>query len=687
MTRSAPMQTNFTAGEFSPLMGGHINLEKYPDSCSLLQNMIPLKQGPVTRRGGTIFVKEVKDSADPTALVPFQFSTQQAYMLEFGDAYIRVYKDRAYIHEFVSPYAASSLFRTGKEAGQRNFQYVQSADVLYVVHADYAPRAITRTGDTAWTVTTMELNDGPYLDENASTTTLTLSDTTGSVTVTASAVTGINGGSGFLTTDVGRVIRWHDGSNWTWMQITAVGTTTSVTATIKGANAGGTTATVRWRLGAFSATTGWPTVITFYQDRVFLAGCAAYPDFYALTATGGYSPTRFSFAPSDADGTVTDDAGITGFLQSGQVSTIQWARTDKSTLVIGTAEQEFALEPGTTDDVLTPTSAKAGAISSTGGAYIQALQADTGALFVQRARRKLFDVAYSYEQDRLVPIDRTLLAEHITRGSIAGLAFQQEPINVVWARLADGGLRGMTYYPSQNLFPWARFVLGGADVKVKDLAVIPAPDGSHDDLWLIVERTIDGDTVQYVEYMSRFYEDDMAKADAVCMDCALVYDGVETDTVTGLAHLEGEEVQLFVDGNTHPPVTVESGAITLAQGRTGSTIAVGLQNKWAFLSSRIEAGARDGVAQGKIKRLSGLAVRILNGLGLRYGPSADALTEETFNAGAGYDESTPLFSGDKIFRSWPGGYETDGRVYLEHDGPLPMTILALMPDITTYDRG
>lgn len=690
MTKAAPMQTSFNAGEFSPFLEGHINLEKWADSGLLVQNLIPLKQGPLMRRGGTKFIKEVKTSADNTVLIPFQFNVEQSYIIEAGDSYFRFYKDNANItsggspYEITSPYSPSDLMDSNY---LNKFQTAQSADVLYMVHGDYETRAIARTADTSWSITAMEFVDGPFLPENDTATTLTLSGTTGSVTVTASAVTGINNDTGFQTTDVGRLIRFKDpANNWTWLEITARSSTTVVTATIKGANASAGTATTSWRLGVYSETTGYPTVITFFQDRVFLAGAASYPDRWDMTKTGGYSATQFQFAPSDADGTVTDDAAINGTLQSGRVNSIQWANADNRGLIVGTAGREWLISPSASNEVLTPSNAKADPVSSIGSAYIQPIAIESGTVFMQRARRRMHDVVYSFDRDQLKPRDVTVASEHITSTGVSQMVYQQEPINNIWMRRTDGLLIGMTYYPDEAVFAAHRHVVGGTDVKVRSIAVIPSADESRDELWMIVERTIDGSTVKYIEYMTRYYESDIDREDIFHVDSGLTYDGSATATITGLDHLEGETVKVIVDGNSHPDLTVASGSITLANDITGSVVQIGLSNTWAFKSQRIEAGARDGVAQGKKKRITGIVVRLLNTLGLYYGPDSSNTNEYDFEQGQAYDTATSLYTGDTDYLKGDWSYERDGFIYLSHDGAFPACILAIMPQVTTYDR-
>lgn len=761
MVRASPMQTNFTGGELSPLLRGHINLDKYAESCRTLQNMVVLKQGPVTRRGGTIFTKEVGD----VQIVPFEYSTEQAYLVEVGDLYMRFIKNRAPIkltaqnitnitqaspavvtysgtdtyangdevyisgvagmtevngryfivasvnagantfeltdvlgngidstsytayssggtveevYTITSPYPEASL--TNSETGLRGFQTGQSADVIYFAHGSYKPYALTRSADTSWTMTAITFNDGPYLDTNVTTTTLTLSGTTGSVTVTASAITGINNDTGFQTTDVGRLIRWKDpANNWTWLEITARASTTSITATIRGANASAGTATVNWRLGAYSDTTGWPSVVGFHQNRLLLASSTTYPDRYDLSRSGGYSPTTFYYAPSAANGTVADDDAIYNTLPSGEVNNIQWAHSDERGLILGTTAKEWIIRPSDTGGKLTPSNQEAVPLSSVGSAYIAPISADAGVLFAQRARRRVHDMVYSLESDRLKPRDLNTLADHITVGGITRAVYQQEPLNTVWT-ICGGDLVGMTYYPDQKIYGWHPHDLNAT---ILDVAVIPSPDGDRDELWLLVEYG----SRNFICYMTRFYEDDMVAEEYIAMDYAVSYSGVATDTVTGLWHLEGETVKVMVDGRAHPDLVVSGGQVTLANNRTGEVINVGIGNTWIVETQDFEAGAQDGVAHGKTRRITGFKARVLNTLGLYYGADATTYDEYDFNQGQAYDESTALYSGNTDFLRFPSGYNDEAILYLWHDGVFPATICALMPDIVTYDRG
>jgi len=151
MARVHPFQSNFTAGELSPRLEGQIDFKKYFNGCSELTNMIVYPHGGATRRGGMYFVSEVKTSSKEVRLIPFEFNVTQSYVLEFGDQYIRFYKDNGQIQSGGSAYEIASPYL---EAELTELHFAQSADVMYICHSNHAPRKLSRTGHTSWTLTT-----------------------------------------------------------------------------------------------------------------------------------------------------------------------------------------------------------------------------------------------------------------------------------------------------------------------------------------------------------------------------------------------------------------------------------------------------------------------------------------------------------------------------------------------------
>lgn len=584
----------------------------------------------------------------------------------------------AEIYEIASPYIEADLFE---------LKFTQSADVLYITHPSYAPRKLTRTGHTSWTLSEIDFLDGPYLNTNTTATTLTLGGTTGSVSVTASAATGINGGSGFLTTDVGRLIRWKDpANNWTWLEITARTNATLVTATIRGPDASATTATVNWRMGVWSDTTGYPAAVTFFEDRLFFGGSTSYPQRIDGSKSGDYE----NFAPTAAGGTVADDNAVAFTLNSNDVNVIRWMLDDEKGLLIGTVGGEWIVRPSTQSEALSPTNITAKQSTTYGSANLPAIKAGKASLFVQRAGRKLRELAYVFEADGFRAPDMTVLSEHITRGGIVDMAYQKEPQSLMWLVRADGVLVSFTYEREQDVLGWGRHVMGGefgsGDAVVESVACIPSSDGSRDDLFLVVKRTINSGTKRYIEYVSRLWGEEIDQEDALFLDSNLTYDGAATTTITGLWHLEGQEVSVLVDGATHPNKTVSNGKITL--DREGQVVQVGLGYNSDGQMLRIEAGAADGTAQGKLQRNHRVIVRVWETLGVKLGYefSDTTMYRPPMRSSADpVDTAVPLFTGD-VEMQWEGNYLTENYVCWRFDQPLPGTILAVMPQMHTQDR-
>ena len=632
-TKATPRQSNFNGGEISEVMFGRPDVDKYQTGLKTCLNFIPLLQGPVERRPGTVFIKEVKTSSLSTRVVRFEFSTTQAYILEFGNLYVRFYKDNAAIlgstttisgatkanpcvvTDTSHPYTNgqeifitavvgmtelndkyykvknvgantyeltdindtninSTAFTTYSSAGTSaltielvttyatadlfQLKFTQSADVLYVAHPSYPPRKISRTSDTAWTITSITFSDGPYLNTNTTTTTLTLGGTTGSVSVTASATTGINGGDGFQTTDIGRLIRWKDpANNWTFLTITAHTSTTIVTATIDGPDASAATATVNWRLGVWSATTGYPAVVTFHQNRLAFGGPTDNPQRVDLSRTGDFE----NFAPTEPDATVVDDNAVTDNLSGDTVNAIRWMADDEKGLLIGTVGGEWILRPSETGAVLTPATVQSKRSSDFGSANIQPVRGGRAMLFIQKALRKVRELAYVFEDDGFRAPDLTLISEHITRSGAVEMARQLEPQSLIWIALIDGTLICLTYDRDQKVVGWSRHVVGGVSdagttqAKVESVAVIPNAAATADELYVVVQRYINGVSVRFIEYLKPFWDGPNDQEDAFFVDSGLSLDTPLTITgitkadpavVTATAHgfADGDDVRL-----------------------------------------------------------------------------------------------------------------------------------------------
>lgn len=166
MPKARIIQTSFTSGELSPRMRGRVDLQQYAAGADTLENMLILSQGPATRRPGSYFVGTAKSAASNqrVRLVPFIVSSLTAYVLEFGPGYVRFYRNRGRVVdgggtpiELATPYTLAQL---------RELTFTQSNDVMWIMHVAHQTRKITRTGTSAFSISAVLFENGPYDTEN-----------------------------------------------------------------------------------------------------------------------------------------------------------------------------------------------------------------------------------------------------------------------------------------------------------------------------------------------------------------------------------------------------------------------------------------------------------------------------------------------------------------------------------------
>jgi hypothetical protein len=346
------------------------------------------------------------------------------------------------VFEITTPYTTAQLF---------DIKFAQSADVMYITHPSHEASKLSRTGHTTWSLDEISFTNGPFMDVNTTTTTLTPSSASvGSRNITASAVTGINGGSGFISTDIGRQIHFNAG----YGVITAITSTTIAVATITTAftNANAITA---WYLGSFSDTTGHASSVTFFEQRLVFAGTSDQPQTIFFSKSGDYENMD-----ANIGGTIADDDAIIYTIASNQVNAIRFM-TATRTLIIGTAGGEFTVSGGSVDTAITPTNILIKKQSNHGSANVDAIAVGNATLFLQRAKRKIRELAYNFDVDGYLAPDMTILAEHVTEGGLIQLAYQQEPNQIIYAARADGELVGLTYQREQQVTAWHRHIFGG----------------------------------------------------------------------------------------------------------------------------------------------------------------------------------------------------------------------------------
>lgn len=534
---------------------------------------------------------------------------------------------------------------------------------------------ITVVGNVdGWQLVDFENSDGPYLDKNvnSSHTLATTATTIDPDQLAASTDT-------FSQLDEGRLFRILDsGSDLTWGRISWVDSATSLLYEAPDLNSGrrpdnSGNQTV-WHLGSWSTGVGWPRTIGFIQGRSAFGGNASQPQTIWISESNNI----VGFQPEDWDTTtVTDDMGIVATIDDDQVNTIHWMTSLPQGLLIGTESAEFLLEGRAKFDPITPTNTVISAQSFIGSkAFIQPVRAgNTAILFVQRAGRKIYQMIFDIDSDALRPRDITQLAEDLTRSSdpnnvVEDLAYQQEPQPIIWAHLTDGTLLGCTYEIDEDVISWHKHIIGGTDAKVKSISVISDTSGDSptDQLWMVVSRTINGATVEYIEYIEDSHETGDDLDDAFYVDSGFTYDDTATTSITGLEHLEGETVKVFGDGVAQADQVVSSGAITIT---SASTVQVGLSYTSKLATLPIEVRQAQPESNQKIKRLERAHVRFLNSQGVQFGVTETDLENVEFS------DTTSLHSTVIEDMEPRSSYDRDQKLWLVNSGVFPTTIQSI----------
>ena len=580
--------------------------------------------------------------------------------------------------EIVSPWPEVELY---------DVEGPQTADVLYLFHDATPTYKLQRFGHTTWSLVEVAWQDGPYLDLNITTTTLTPGAVSGvAVTVTASSIVGINNNTGFQTTDIGRLVRIDNpaaGIVWGWGIIVARTSTTVVTVHVKKAFSA-TTADTRWRLGSWSNATGFPNCATFFEQRLYAANTTKQPQTLWASQSDDFENLK---PDNDADTVEADDA-FDRTLAADSVDSIYWLSAGENRLSLGTSGGEWVLR--STGDALTALDVNARRQTKHGSARIQPARVGSVVLFIQRAKRKIREFGFSFQNDNYTAPDMSRLASHIMRGGVVEMDYAEEPESVIWIVRNDGQLLSMTYRRDEEVVGWGRHILGGVfgtgNAVVESVTVIPGTNGSgqvqdssaRDEVWLIVKRTINGSTKRYVEFMEQAFETGDAKENAYYVDSMVTYNGASATILSGYTHLEGQTAKILANGAIHPSKTVTSGQITLDSAKT--IVQAGLAYTHKLKTLKIKSGNPAGTTIGKKKRIYGMTLVLLNSHTIKYGPDADNLYERDFRVVSdAMDAAAPLFTGEK-FVEFPGGWTEDARVVIQSSDPVPFTLLALAPE-------
>lgn len=571
MAKQTPAFSNFTNGEVSPRLEGRIDLENYFRSLKAARNMNCTVQGNATKRQGTKYLATTKYLDEAIRLIPFEHSSNDTYIIELGDYYMRFFSNGGAIgtwsgsvftpYEIVAPYTTSQV---------ADVRFVNSADTTYLVHPSVPPQKLIRNAPADWTISTVDFNSPTFLDENETTTTLTPSATTGYITLTSSVsgtfnsqhvgsywkISGPDTRSGSLTaqntwvgtiiSDIGDDITYSINGTWagtitlqrsydqgtTWIDVLAytsnvalqittevddsywrigfkTGGYTSGTAELTIAKVGEygfvqisdyinsatisgavirelplATATTNWSEGAWSIYRGYPSSVTFFEQRLLFAGTAWQPQ----TIWGSKVDSYENFETG-----INDDDSYAYTLASTKINRIRWMLPGE-VVYIGTTGSEWKF--GSKDTPTTPSYVDAKMQSTWGSNTTQAIMIGSTVFFIQRGSTILRTMVYDYRNENWNSADISKKAEHLLEVGVKVMGYTTRPDSMIWLVMDDGSIVTVTIEitSGESIIAFQKYTTNGL---FDDAAIISGDD--RDEVWVSVLRTVNSVPIYYIE--------------------------------------------------------------------------------------------------------------------------------------------------------------------------------------------
>jgi len=479
------IKTSFVGGEFGESLWGRTDIAQYAYACEVAENFLIRPFGSIISASGTRFINEVKDSDKRTRVIPFIFSRNDAYIIEVGDKYFRFYTDGGVVLDGASAY---ELAHDYSEDEVFDIQFSQIKDVIYITHPNHITKKLIRYGATNWTITNCEFLGGPFLDDNTSAITITPSATSGNITITLSATS-----STIFFVPTSGTSQGHVGALWKiagevsdvqgYVKITACSSSTVASATVV-KTLSASDATTDWAEGAWSDYRGYPASCVFFESRLFLART----DFEPQKVWGSVNFNYEDFTVG------ADDGALNLPLTSNESNEILWIASGNN-LIAGTFGGEFVIS-ATNDGPLTPSTTRAKKVAAWGSAKIIPKRIGNFFYHIQRFGEKIRELFYFWDLDTYKSVDKTILSPHILKSSVIDMTYQQNPDTILWCVLSNGTLATMTREVDQEVQGWTRH---NTDGLYESISSIPSEHYPYDELWVVVNRTIDGVTKRYIE--------------------------------------------------------------------------------------------------------------------------------------------------------------------------------------------
>lgn len=491
-------------------------------------------------------------------------------------------------------------------------------------------------------------------------------------TFTFSSIVGVNGGAGLTSGDVGRSVRLQGSDGrWRYINIVSVSNTTTFVGNFNGTWLQTINNIVNWRLGAFSAFTGYPETISIIEERIALASTKANPRTVWLSQTNDFE----NFIVNDP---AVDTNPVTVEVTGEKLDKISWLNSGKG-LFIGTSSLVTSIV-ASSDGPITYKNVRQVQQTNHGSSDNSPIRVGPVLLYHSTNLNCIRELVYNINDDAYDAPNLTFLNEHLYHG-ISRSVWVETPEDIILTPNDSGELIALAYERSQKVFGSTPYVTDGTFGLV---AAIYNTTKMTTDVYCFVTRTINGVSKQFVEFFYEPFERQSINA-AVFLDCSITYTGAATFTFSGLGYLEGKVVKVvgFAGAETSPKIyrrTVVSGSVTVDQALTGAYIGLEYEALLEILPARTPR--HDGATSYKSRqKVDSVVVDLYRSAGLSVSGDGGATYEQLIPrlVDGRMDQASAILTGQAnvpLDSSW----SRDSVISIRSDDPLPAMIRLIMPD-------
>ncbi len=469
---------------------------------------------------------------------------------------------------------------------------------------------------------------------------------------------------------------------------------------------GAASGTDNWEDCAWSMTRGWPKDMSFYEGRSVWIGTHKDTDGLWASVTGNiYHMMQRKFGQdgtSDVSlnnyyGPLSATDALSFAIAGSETPITQWISVGQ-VIQVGTLGQEFIISGGGSAMSALPGSISVKSHTAHGGSDVNTIRSGRSVIYTSKDGQNLRSYKYneangSYTARDLSRFSDELVMSHGGNGgtgytsAVVTQTVYQPSTNVVWAVTSNNKLLSMTYDEEEDTGAWARHTFGGTDAKVISILTVPSGKSTLDELWVTVERTVNGSSVIFIERMrSKFENIVLTGGDALNKDDAPFFSDASTFTVAGsptdtftFPYLANETLTVLADGLYVGEFVADgSGQITLDADAT--KVIAGLKYKGRITSMNLSGSGDFGTPEGNKQRPDRVYMRVLRSYGGKIGDSFDNLEDIEYE----FVSNNEMFTGG-IRHLFSGDPDEINRYYIEHDEPVPFNILSVTVRGVNYD--